>query len=201
MQNRVYSSFVARDILNAAVNERIAPKLKELGYKKKSLTWTVATAALTKLVTIRGSRYNSTSDSSFTVDLGLYQEELHLDRCGVISKGAVSLSDCDVTVNIGELMGRNGHSWTIAHNWDNEKALDGMVYNFDRHVYSWLETHNTLNDIQDYYSEREMWFDAAKAAHLLGLDPSAHIEAALTDAHHGFASTIRRWARKHGLEV
>jgi len=192
-------TFVAKNILTETIKQSVAPELKRRGYRKRGLTWVWASDSVSKVFNVQGSQFNSASDSSFTVNLGVHHPEFHMERYGFLSPGALSEPDCDIRVRIGALMGRTDYWWQIAWNKDNGKVMAGFIHNINEYAYSWLDALSSLSDMYRYFTQHGMHFDTAVASRLLSVDPSEHVSRALEEANVHFAKRIRHWMRKHDI--
>ena len=105
----------------------------------------------------------------------------------------VKISHCPMVIDIGELMGRKSYCWSIEHNKDNHKVVDGLVYNFEHHVYPWIDRAKTLTDMHQHFIQYQMWFLAARAAVFLGLS----LDNIMESANRNDQQLIQHWLAKH----
>ena len=196
------AEFIAKDVIKAIIAETITPDLKAAGYRKQAFTWRKQVEDVVKIVNVQLSRWNQSHESAFTINLGIYHELFHAER-GMSPIGkSVNEPDCDVRERIGRLMGKVDYWWTVAHNKDNHKVKEGVRYNFVNHALPWIEGFGSLPEMYDWFIQNGDWFGAAVAALLLKRDNVEELtRKTLATANSHFASNVRRWANKHGLDV
>ena len=189
----------AKELLNASIKETIVPYLKKDGYKKRAFTWVKECKEVSKVLNIQGSQYNLKTDSRYTVNLGIFHHDFHMERMGFLGK-SLSESSCDVRIRIGELMHGRDHWWELNTYSDNQRVLEDMMNNIETHAYKWLDSYNSLQDMYDQFKKDSCFYDCAIAAHFLGIDPIPHLKDAANNANEYFFRTIQKWAKKHGYD-
>ena len=196
----MHMEFVAKDEIKAIVDHALTLQLKQRGFKKRAFTWHKGIGDISQVVNVQLGRFNDRHESNFTLNVGCYHEQFHIERGLVPVTSTLKEYDCDVRVRIGELMGDRDNWWTVAYNKNNEKVRDGFKYNVDQHVWGWLDDHREFTDFYDFFIANNRFFDAAVAAYILGMDNIDNLlDSALKTANRHFRPTVERWARKRGF--
>ena len=196
------NEFNAKTLITETVTKSFKSRLKESGFKKSGLNWLKETNDINTVINIQFGRNHMKHDSSFTVNLSFYHELFHMNRGLPMPKNKISEIDCDIRIRIGQLMGMNDYWWSIAHNKDNQKVIDGFQYNIDKHLFPNLNMIKNLEDMYQYYVDHDQFFDAAVSAQLLKLDTTRELLLkSLETSNVHFQRTIKMYAKKHKIDV
>jgi hypothetical protein len=192
-----------QDITDAAMKLGLAPELRKSGYKKSGRTFHFVSDACTRVLNIQSDRWNTRTEGSFTINLGIYFPALHQLAERVPFPGLPKEYDCDVRERIGDLMpSQKDHWWNVNMNTNIEELADELRHVWQEYARPWLEHNSSLINAAMVLERTRQPFMAAAARLLLGDKEKARELTALALKQYPAAlDDTRAWAQKHGLAV
>jgi hypothetical protein len=192
-------------IINTAVESGISPPLRSKGFRKVSTHFFKTEDVVTRVVNVQSSKWNSSQEARFTINLGLYfpaiAESLDLPRMPAHPKEYC----CILRTRIGALLPvQKDFWWEVASNTNANELSKELNEVLTRYGLPWLEQNSELVKAADEL-ERKQYYLAASAARLeLGQRDKAATLArtALKTLSNRFAvQRVEKWCLKHSLEV
>jgi len=184
-----------QDIIKAMVAFLHQRHLKELGFCKSGTTW-VRRLDWPQVINIQLSKWNSSTEASFTINLGISIEALHTASEGLPLKGTLKEYDCDVRARVGDLLSNKQDKWWVVNQRsDPDQLAEDVFAQLDRFVLPWFERMVNYPAVAAVFAEQKTPFKAALSYHLAN-DPVA-AEKAMNEAYANsselFWPKLRRW--------
>ena len=192
-----------QDIIKAMVASLHQTRLKALGFRKSGATW-VRPLSWPQVINIQLSKWNSSTEASFTVNLGISIEALHVASEGLPLKGSLKEYECDVRTRIGNLLpSKQDKWWVVNQNSDPDELAEDVFVQLDQFGLPWFEKLVDYPAIALVFAERKTPFMAALAYHLAN-DPVAAEKAmnqAYAESGEFFWPKLKRVALAMGIPV
>lgn len=192
-----------QDIIKAMAAFLHQRHLKELGFCKSGTTW-VRRLNWPQVINIQLSKWNSSAEASFTINLGISIEALHAASEGLPLKGTLKEYDCDVRARIGGLLpNKQDKWWVVNQRSDPERLAEDVFAQLDRYVLPWFERMVNYPAVAAMFAEQKTPFMAALSYHFAN-DPAAAAKAmneAYDNSSELFWPKLRRVALATGIPV
>ncbi len=177
--------------------------LKPVGFRKSGNTW-VRPGQWPQVINVQLSKWNSSTEAQFTVNLGVSIDELHAASEGLPLKGTLKEYDCDVRTRIGQLFPyKMDKWWQVNEATDPDQLADDVFARIEQFALPWFSRLGSFPAVAAEFEDQKIPFMAALAYHLGG-DP-ASAEAAMKQAEaestQHFMPKLKRLARAHGIPV
>lgn len=156
------------------------------------------------VINVQLSKWNSSDDAQFTVNLGISIEPLHAATESLPIKGALKEYDCDLRVRIGQLLPTEQDLWwKVRLDSDSESLADDVFTRIEQHVLPWFERLSCFEAVGREFLSQQIPFKAAIAYRLAGdADSAASAMAqAFEQANPEFLPMLRRIAVAQGIET
>lgn len=192
-----------QDIIKAMASDLHQRHLKPLGFGKSGTTW-IRPSKWTQVINIQLSRWNSSAEAQFTVNLGISIEELHAAAEGLPIKGTLKEHDCDVRTRIGRLLpSKNDHWWQVTPDTVPNQLAEDVFGSIELFALPWFERLAGYSAVAAEFAERKSPFMAALAYHLGGDAASAEesMARALEGSNAHFLPKLKRLASTHGIQI
>ena len=192
-----------QDIIKAMVASLHQTRLKALGFRKSGTTW-VRSLPWQQVINIQLSKWNSSTEASFTVNLGISIEALHVASEGLQLKGSLKEYDCDVRARIGELFPSDQDKWwKVNQNSDSNQLAEDVFAHLDQFGLPWFERLVAYPALAAEFTKQKRLFMAALAYHFAG-EPRAAEKAmneALAQSHPLGQPKLKRVALAIGIPI
>lgn len=183
------------------LNRRV---LKPKGFRKAAMTW-VRGSPWVQIINIQSGKWNTPSEGTFTLNLGLYVPELHAATEAWPVSGSVKEYDCDVRRRIGELMASaEDYWWEVTPTTELEPVIMTVCESVEAFAIPWLDrTNQSMENVAAELAHSCSFLSAAVAFALAG-DKTAASQAlanALANSNPSVLPKLRRLAAAHGLAI
>ena len=177
--------------------------LKPLSFRKSGNTW-IRPGEWTQVINVQLSKWNSSTEAQFTVNLGISIEELHAASEGLPLKGTLKEYDCDVRARIGQLFpSKKDKWWQVTETTDSDQLADDVFARIDQFGLPWFDRLGDYSAVAAEFQDRKIPFMAALAYHLGG--DAASAEAAMRQAeaesNRHFMPKLKQLAATHGIPI
>ncbi|MBB5353468.1 hypothetical protein HNR46_003729 [Haloferula luteola] len=192
-----------QDIIKAMVSGLHQQHLKPLGFRKSGTTW-IRPGEWTQVINVQLSKWNSSTEAQFTVNLGISFEELHAASEGLPLKGALKEYDCDVRTRIGQQFpGKQDKWWQVTKTTDPDQLADEVFARIDQFGLPWFDRLGDYSAVAGEFLDRKIPFMAALAYHLGGDAGSAEtaMRQAEEESNQHFMPKLKRLATTHGIPI
>lgn len=192
-----------QDIIKEMVGSLHQNHLKALGFRKSGTTW-VRPLSWPQVINVQLSRWNSASEASFTVNLGISVGDLHVASEELPLKGSLKEHDCDVRARIGQLIPSGEDKWwKVIPSSDPEQLAEDLHAHLVQFVLPWFERLRDYPALAAEYTTRKMMFMAALAFHFAGDQPGAEkaMNEAMAQANIHWQPKIKRIALAIGIPI
>ncbi|WPD24451.1 MAG: DUF4304 domain-containing protein [Candidatus Electrothrix scaldis] len=176
--------------------------LKPNGFRKKGMTAS-RQRTYPEILNFQSSKWNDSKSAEFTINLGIYIEEIH--ECS----GAHPVGDnikeynCDMRERIGSLMpGGTDYWWEVREGSDPESIASEVIDALSSFGLPWFDKYQNLVNIASFYENKDP-FMAAVTQVVLGNIKQAEEFAKLAymKAHKLRKRPLRDWALKNGIAL
>lgn len=154
------------------------------------------------MINVQLSKWNSSDEAQFTVNLGISIDALHAATESLPLKGTLKEYDCDVRARIGQLLPTKQDTWwTVTPDSDAVNLSDDVFAKIAEHGLPWFERLNNYAAVGDEFMIQKNPFKAA-VAYQLGGNSSAAAEAmgqALGGANSHVRPKLQRIAFSQGI--
>jgi hypothetical protein len=135
--------------LNYLIKNVLWPSFKALGYKKLGNNFRYYDAqGWGKIIQFQKSQYNSATELSFTVNVGLYLPEVEYWLCGREAGPKFQEPFCVVRKRIGPLTGKQSDTWfKLTPDVDTAGLFTRLTNEFSKYIQPYLAAINSKNDI------------------------------------------------------
>ena len=169
-----------QEIIKAMVASLHQNHFKELGFRKSGTTW-VRSLPWPQVINIQLSRWNTSTEASFTVNLGIFIETLHTASEGLPIKGSLKEADCDLRERIGQLSPTAQDKWwKVTPDSDLSLLTEDVFANLKQFGLPWLERLTDYPALAVEFTKAKRPFMASLAYHFAG--DSIAAEKAMSDA-------------------
>src|SRR4051812_20433076 len=128
-----------QDLIKAMMSDFHQRHLKPLGFRKVGNTW-VRSGEWPQVINVQLSKWNSSTQAQFTLNLGLFIKELHVASEGLPSKGDLKEYDCDVRTRIGELFpDKEDKWWKVTSGADAGQLADEVFAGIEQFGLPWFD--------------------------------------------------------------
>jgi len=192
-----------QNIINAMVASLHQRHLKPLGFRKSGTTW-IRPTEWKHVINVQLSKWNSSEEAQFTVNLGISIDPLHAATEALPLKGALKEYDCDVRARIGQLLPtKQDKWWTVSPDIDPEGLADDVFTNLVKHALPWFEHLSSYEAVASEFLRQKIPFKAAIAYRLAGDADSAAtaMAQAIDQANPQVLPKLRRIAVAQGIET
>lgn len=192
-----------QDIIKAMVASLHQNRLKALGFRKSGTTW-VRPLAWPQVINIQLSRWNSASEASFTVNLGVSVEALHVASEGLPLQGSLKEHDCDIRVRIGQLMpGGEDKWWKVTPSSDPDQLVEDVFAPIGQVGLPWLERLTDYSALAAEFTKEKWPFMAALAYHFAGdlTEAATKMNEAFAGSNDHFRPKLKRVASAQGIAI
>jgi hypothetical protein len=192
-----------QDIIKAMVASLHQRYLKPLGFRKSGTTW-IRPIEWKHVINVQLSKWNSSEEAQFTVNLGISIEQLHAATESLPLTGALKEYDCDVRTRIGNLLlTKQDKWWTVKPDSDPEGLADDVFTNIAQHALPWFERLSNFETVGSEFLSQKNPFKAAVAYQLAGDADSAAtaMTLAFNKASPLLLPKLRRIAIAQGIET
>ena len=134
---------------NELVKDVLWPAFKKLGYKKSGNNFRYFDAdGWGKIVQFQKASYNSATELSFAVNVGLYLLDYDYYLCGETSGRTFGEPACVVRKRIGTLTGTSGSQWfELTNKADNNLVVTNLKDEFTHYIHPYLAAVKSKADI------------------------------------------------------
>jgi hypothetical protein len=199
----------AQDALEEVIRAGLAPALRADGYRKDGHTFRRERERCVQVVNVQSSRWDTSSEVQFTVNLGVFFPEVHalMEPGWGPGPGGPREAHCTLRSRIGELMPeRKDHWWTLRppsrfalFGGTSERVAGELRAAFDQYASPWLQRLSDLRAARDEAERTSAHVVAAACSVVLGDEESARRNAARLAREAPQATAAVEWARRHGL--
>ena len=192
-----------QDIIKAVASDLHQRHLKPLGFRKSGNTW-IRPGQWTQVINVQLSKWNSSTEAKFTVNLGISIEELHAASEGLPLKGSLKEYDCDVRTRIGQLFpSQKDKWWEVAVTSDPDQLADDVFAQIEQFGLPWFDRLGTYPAVAAEFLERKIPFMASLAYHLGDDAESAEtaMRQAEAESNRHFMPKLKRLATTHGIPI
>jgi len=113
--------------IDAIIKERLAPLLKNIGFKKKARNFYREFENRIELINVQSSKWNEGNEGQFTINVGVYYPEISEITDALPVKGMPKEYDCTVRERIGLLMPENKDKWWKIDSSSNDSEVSEML--------------------------------------------------------------------------
>ena len=132
--------------LKELVKSEVEPIIKSLGFKKQSNSYIKAEDGFLKIINIQFGQSNTSEETSFTIECGIFFPELYL-KCFEELPKYPKVSDClwQYRNRIAKLKGKPTDEWYVVKAYeDNQPVLDIVRYDLRWHFRRYFERYNSV---------------------------------------------------------
>jgi len=191
-----------QNIIKAMVASLHQRHLKPLGFRKSGTTW-IRPVEWKHVINVQLSKWNSSEEAQFTVNLGISIEQLHAAAESLPLKGALKEYDCDVRARIGQLLPtKQDKWWTVRSDSVPEVLADDVFTNIAQLALPWFERLSSFDAVASEFLTQKIPFKAAIAYRLAGdsVSAAAAMSQAFNKANPQALPMLRRIAIAQGIE-
>jgi hypothetical protein len=192
-----------QDIIKAMVASLHQRHLKPLGFRKSGTTW-IRPTEWKHVINVQLSKWNSSEEAQFTVNLGILIEPLHAAAESLPLKGSLKEYDCDVRARIGQLQPtKQDKWWTVRPDSDPEGLGDDVFTSIAQLALPWFERLSSFDAVGSEFLSQKIPFKAAIAYRLAGDSDSAAtaMAQAFDQANPQILPKLRRIAAAQGIKT
>jgi hypothetical protein len=128
----------AQDKFETLVRERLAPWLKDQGFKRKSTTFRRERDDAWQIVNFQRSSSSNAQLVKFTVNLGVAYASLHAEPVWA-KRGWPMEYECDFDTRVGLLAKGHDHWWKLRAFLPDRRIADEVLDDLSRHALPWLD--------------------------------------------------------------
>ena len=175
--------------------------LKINGFRKLGMTFT-RNDEFPKILNIQSSQWNNKDEAHFTINLGVYIDEVHKRSDAYPAGKNIKEYNCDLRERIGSLMsGGCDPWWKVVPNTDTEKLAAEVIQTTSTYALPWFDRCNNMTEAAGIFEQSDP-FKAAVAHLILGNTGKAaeFTRAAYTKGNRRIKQMIAEWARKNRIE-
>ena len=192
-----------QDVIKAMVSLLHRDHLKSLGFGKTGSTWT-RSLEWPQVINIQLSRFNSSEEAKFTVNIGVSIPPLRAIWGGPPQKGPLKEYDCDLRARIGSLLpDKHDKWWDVTETSDAARLAQAVFHDIDQHALPWLDKLTVYQGLAQEFNSRKQLAKAAIVFHLAGDQAMAvaTMAEAFAAANPVALPMLRRLARTCGIPV
>lgn len=192
-----------QDIIKAMASGLHHRHLQPLGFRKSGTTW-IRPGVWPQVINVQLSKWNSSTEAQFTVNLGISIEELHSASEGLPLKGTLKEYDCDVRTRIGQLFpSKKDKWWQVTETTEPDQLADDVFARIDQFGLPWFDRLSVFPAVAAEFQDRKVPFMAALAYHLGGDAASAEkaMRQAEAESNRHFMPKLKRLAITHGIPI
>lgn len=192
-----------QDIIKAMASGLHQRHMKPLGFRKSGTTW-IRPGEWPQVINVQLSKWNSSTEAQFTVNLGISIEELHTASEGPPLKGTLKEYDCEVRTRIGQLFpDKKDTWWQVTEATEPDQLADDVFARIDQFGLPWFDRLSDYLAVAVEFQDRRIPFMAALAYHLGGDSVSAEAAMRLAEAESNrhFMPKLKRLATTHGIPI
>lgn len=192
-----------QEIIKAMVASLHQNRLKELGFRKSGTTW-IRPLPWPQVINVQLSKWNSSTEASFTLNFGISIEALHTASEGLPLKGSLKEYDCDLRARIGQLFpSKKEKWWEVNQNSDPDQLAEDVFARIKQFGLPWFERLQEYSAIAIEFMERKTPFMAALAYHLAGDSVAAEkaMSEARAESNEHFVPKLKRVAAAKGILI
>jgi hypothetical protein len=163
----------AQAVIKEVASRLHSDLLKPRGFKKTAYTW-IREDEWPKLINLQLSKWNSSEEARFTVNLGVFIPELHNAAGSYPVTGQPKEPDCDVRSRIGMLLPPGTDKWwEVSAASDEGKLFDEVIADLVEVGLPWLDRLHDYTTVAEVLIGQKNSFMAAIALKLDGRDNEA----------------------------
>lgn len=192
-----------QDIIKAMVVSLHQRHLKPLGFRKSGTTW-IRPTEWKQVINVQLSKWNSSEEAQFTVNLGVSIDPLHAAAESLPLKGTLKEYDCDLRTRIGHLLPtKQDKWWTVKPDTAPDVLADDVFTNIANHALPWFEHLCSYEAVGREFLSQKIPFKAAIAYRLAGDGDSAAtaMAQAIDQANPQVLPKLQRIATAQGIET
>jgi hypothetical protein len=185
-----------REILNECASVIHQAVLKPLGYRKSGFNWVLA-GEWTRIINIQLSRWNSADDIRFTINFGVFIEQLHQLAERPRPSATLTEPDCIVRARYGSLTpSRLDHWWEVSSQTDVPELVRDVTGALVSYGLPWFDSFTDFRSLGAEYERQKDMFMASLAYYLADdlILARTRMAAALANANKHFKPRAERIA-------
>jgi hypothetical protein len=132
------------------LKEIIAPKLKEIGFKKSNLNFNRSFDDVIQLINIQKSQYNHSERLIFTVNIGFYNSRIFEISRNRTEPKFVTIDNCFLWGRSGLLIYGHDYWYELNFNSDFKDLVVKIEDDFRDHIFPLYERFQKLNSLIDF---------------------------------------------------
>jgi hypothetical protein len=209
--------FKAKEVLNKHLECHVSPLLTERGFLQEGYTWNRACEGFLQVASLRMNRFNTPSEISFTLNLGIYQEDCSALLLGFHPRRTPEASDqahlvkefeCALRISIGGLAkAQEDLWWWVSEDRDPPASLADFQLHLENHALPWVDRVTTPEDVLAEAQRLGQMDRTAVLSHHFGRpenEVQAHLDAVFSEPDH-FShlglERLRNWAGDLGYRA
>ena len=190
--------------IDAIVSARLAPMLKQAGFKKQARNFRREHDNHTDVINVQADRYNDANHGRFTVNLGAYYPAIADISEALPVRGLPKEYNCTVRQRIGSLMEvRADFWWEIDRRSSDADTADNLAKTVATYGIPWLDDLSNLDVVKRFAANNHGLYAAAGIALHQGDREGAqhYLDREMATANEFVKPKLASWAKKHGLKV
>jgi len=186
--------------IDEVIGTRVAPLLKNAGFKKKARNFHREHEDRVELINIQASQFNDGAEGKLTVNIGVYFPAITEITEAPPVKGMPKEYNCTIRKRIGSLSTEKQDTWwSVGPDTDlNEVAVD-LAQKVESVCFPWLEEMASLEKAKLEVAKKIPFIAAGISLHLgQESEAKAYLEQCIKQKPTAKPRTIA-WGKKHGL--
>ncbi|OKS87608.1 DUF4304 domain-containing protein [Mucilaginibacter polytrichastri] len=129
----------------------VAPKLKELGFKKSNFNFNRPLDELVQCINIQRSQWNHNESVSFTFNIGFYNEKIYrLLRNHIKLSNFIKVTDCFIWGRSGSLIYNRDHWYELNLEKSYSDVFSEVINDLENYIIPLFEKYSKLNTLTHF---------------------------------------------------